>query len=64
VVPYDPQDNLTYIFVHKLSLPFRQKLETARAAKVLNAGNKNALSWADVVAVAKDDKYSVKVVTE
>jgi hypothetical protein len=23
VVPNDPEDNLTYIFLHKLSLPFR-----------------------------------------
>ncbi len=64
VVPHEPADNLPYIFVPRLSRAFKRKLEAARASKVLSHVGSKSLTWADVVHVAKDAKYSVKVLDD
>ena len=37
ILPYAPTSNLVYIFVPRLSIAFRMRLETARTGKVLSA---------------------------
>ncbi len=64
VVPQEPANNLPYIFVPRLLHAFKRKLEAARASKVLSYVGSKSLTWADVVHVAKDAKYSVKVPEE
>ena len=53
------------MFMARLSYPFRVKLEHARSGKVLGTftGAKE-LSWEDIVQVAKDALYSVRVLTD
>ena len=63
VAPTDLTDNLPYIFIPRLSPAYIAKLEAARASKVMaNPGLKSqSLTWTDVVAVAKDDQYAVRI---
>jgi hypothetical protein len=64
VVPQDPASNLVYIFAPRLSIPFRMRLEQARAGKAVHTGGLCALEWCDVVSIAKDVKYSTRLLTE
>ncbi len=61
IVPHDPRDNLVYIFVPRLSSSFKTRLEAAHAGKVLGPTGGQSMMWQEVVKVAKDVKYSVKI---
>jgi hypothetical protein len=65
VIPHEPSNNLPFIFVPKLSREYVDKLQYARASKVLSNPHTDAyLTWDDITLVARDDKYSIKLVSE
>jgi hypothetical protein len=56
MLPSDPVDSLPYIFAPRLSVAYVNKLQSARASKVVMDPSSTAeLSWSDIVAIAKDD---------
>jgi hypothetical protein len=65
IIPHEPSNNLPFVFVPKLSREYVEKLQFARASKVLSNPNTDAyLTWNDIILVARDDKYSIKLVSE
>ena len=62
VLPHEPKTSLPYIFVPRVSDTYFYKLEAARASKVINCtGGSVELTWDDIIAIAKDDQYGVKL---
>ena len=62
VLPQEPKTSLPYIFVPHVSDSYFYKLEAARASKVIsNPGGPVELTWDDIIAIAKDDQYGVKL---
>ena len=62
VLPQEPKTNLPYIFVPRVSDSYFYKLEAARASKVINStGGSVELTWDDIITIAKDDQYGVKL---
>jgi hypothetical protein len=65
IMPNEPTSNLPFIFIPKLTQAYVDKLQFARASKILNNPHSDvSLTWEDIVLVAKDEKYSVKLVGE
>ena len=64
-MPKETTASLPYVFVPRLSAEYVNKLQQARASKVVNnPGSSVELTWEDIIAVAKDDQYGVKLVVE
>ena len=63
VLPQEPKTSLPYIFVPRVSDSyFYKKLEAAHTSKVIsNPGGPVELTWDDIIAIAKDDQYGVKL---
>lgn len=64
VVPHDSTTQMVLIFAPRMTIQFRMRLEQARSIKALAAGGRATLTWADVVSVAQDLKYSARLLSD
>jgi hypothetical protein len=65
LLPKEMTASLPYVFVPRLLSEYANKLQQARASKVVNnPGSSVELTWEDIIAVAKDDQYGVKLAIE